>query len=105
VFCKYLALCLCIVCVYFCVYFLHSTFERIMYVQTCTRRCVRTHLRVFDHSAPSHTHYPARMRSNLLTYVHVSKFKRMTHLTHMHPARVRLNVPMYVRTHSFLGLT
>jgi hypothetical protein len=71
-----------------------------MYVRTCTWRCVRTHLRVFDRSAPSHTHYLAHMRLNLLTYV------RTHDSLHTHaPARVQSNVLMYVRMHSFLGLT
>jgi hypothetical protein len=52
-----------------------------MYIQTCTRHCVRTHLRVFDRSASSHTHIHAHMRSNLLTYVrtHVSLHTHAQH--------------------------
>jgi hypothetical protein len=110
VFCKYLALCLCI-CVYIfvCKYF--SSKKKNIFL--CTLRsnvsCTFEHVHCAANeltfvcltAAPHHTH--STLHACVRTYLRT--FERMTHLTPMHPAGVRLNVLMYVRTYSFLGLT
>jgi hypothetical protein len=60
---------------------------------------------VFDLAVVSSTAAPLHSRTALHACVRtcLHKFERMAQHTHA-PARVRSNIPMYVRTHSILGL-
>jgi hypothetical protein len=69
----------------------HYAFERTLYVQSQTRACVRTHLRLFERSALSHTHthtllyacvrtYPVRLSAEPTSLTHHQHECNRTHL-------------------------